>query len=236
MTMRDDLTFDLPGGGHVLFTTRAHGNMSSVGGVDHEHGHDNRERVRARLRLRGLLRGHQVHGTTVISIRTTADVPDFAADPGHSPARADGHVIAVAHVGAMALAADCLPVAIGGEGAVAMVHAGWRGLAAGVLEEGVWALRDLVGDRQLKAVIGPGAGACCYEVGPEVHAALAPQADTGRRGTIDLRAIARLRLEAIGVRDVGDVGVCTICDQRFFSHRREGTRAGRQAGIAWLSP
>lgn len=135
----------------------------------------------------------------------------------------------------MALAADCLPIAIGGEGAVAMVHAGWRGLAAGVLEEGVCALRDLAGDRELEAVIGPGAGPCCYEVGPEVRVALA-QADIGGRGRIDLKAIARARLLATGVRRVTDVGLCTICDTRFYSHRREGARAGRQAGVAWLSP
>ena len=113
-----------------------------------------------------------------------------------------------------------------------MLHAGWRGLAAGVLEEGVLALRSLGGDEQIAAVIGPGAGACCYEVGAEVHAAL-----TGgrRRASIDLRAIARRRLLAAGVSEVRDVDACTICDARFFSHRREGQRAGRQAGVAWLS-
>jgi len=83
------------------------------------------------------------------------------------------------------------------------------------------------------AVIGPGAGMCCYEVGAEVHAAL-----TGverEPGAIDLRAIARRRLLAAGVSQVREVHACTICDERFFSHRREGARAGRQAGVAWLS-
>ena len=132
----------------------------------------------------------------------------------------------------MVLTADCLPVALGSTRAVAMLHAGWRGLAAGVLEEGVLALRSLGGDEEIAAVIGPGAGACCYEVGAEVHAAL-----TGgrRRASIDLRAIARRRLLAAGVSEVRDVDACTICDARFFSHRREGQRAGRQAGVAWLS-
>ena len=133
----------------------------------------------------------------------------------------------------MVLSADCLPVAIGCAGAVAMIHAGWRGLAAGVLEEGVRAVLELGDGGELVAVVGPGAGACCYEVGPEVHHAFGGAHRDGRR--IDLRAIARERLLAAGVARVQDARVCTICDERFFSHRREGARAGRQAGVAWLS-
>ena len=129
------------------------------------------------------------------------------------------------------LAADCLPVALGDAGAVAMLHAGWRGLAAGVLESGVAALRELGGSERIVAVIGPGAGACCYEVGAEVHAAFGGAHRHGDR--IDLRAIARERLLAAGVAEVLDAAVCTICDERFFSHRREGARAGRQGGVAW---
>ena len=115
-----------------------------------------------------------------------------------------------------------------------MLHAGWRGLAAGVIEEGVRALRELGaaarsrGDR-------PGAGACCYEVGEEVHAAFGGAHRVGARaGTSTCRRRAE-RLLAAGVSDVRDVGLCTICDERFFSHRREGGLAGRQAGVAWLS-
>ena len=80
--------------------------------------------------------------------------------------------------------------------------------------------------------IGPGAGPCCYEVGNEVHLALGGEV---RRGRIDLAAIAERRLRAAGVAEVRSLGLCTICDARFFSHRREGERAGRQAGLAWLS-
>src|ERR1019366_4123464 len=156
------------------------------------------------------------------------------------PREADGQATALAGVGAMVLSADCLPVALASEGAVTMLHAGWRGLAAGVLEQGIEALRELDSgpasrdssrSGQIVAVVGPGAGACCYEVGPEVHAAFAGAHAHGRR--IDLRAIAHERLEAAGVAVVGDVAACTICDERFFSHRREGARARRQAGGAW---
>jgi polyphenol oxidase len=231
-TGSSELLFDLPGGGHALFTTRAHGNMSSVGGLQHEHGLRARERLRTQLGLRCLARRYQVHGTTVVRICGDSDIPAPDADAAQSPVEADGHATSIAGIGVMVLAADCLPVALGNEGAVAMVHAGWRGLAAGVLEEGVRALRELSGDGDIAAIVGPGAGPCCYEVGEEVHAAFAGAHRSERR--IDLKALARDRLHAAGVTDVQDVSVCTICDARFFSHRRESTRAGRQAGIAWL--
>ena len=117
--------------------------------------------------------------------------------------------------------------------AVAIVHAGWRGIAAGVLEAGVDAIRRLGGHGPIHAVAGPAAGACCYEVGPEVHEVFGHAHRHGRR--IDLRAIAHDRLLAAGAARVLDVEACTICDERFFSHRREGPRAGRQVGVAWLS-
>src|SRR5664280_1684057 len=109
---------------------------------------------------------------------------------------AGGQATGLAGVGAMVLSADCLPVALSQPSAVAMVHAGWRGLAAGVLEESVRALRELGGAGATVAVLGPCAGVCCYEVGQEVHAAFGGVHGAG--GRIDLRA-------------------------------------GRQAGVAWLS-
>jgi polyphenol oxidase len=227
------LLCELPGTGHALFTPRAHGNMSSVSGLDHEHGYDARECLRAQLGLRRLARGYQVHGTTVLRSRTDADIPAPDSATAQPPIEADGWATSVASIGAMVLTADCLPIALGGGGAVAMVHAGWRGLAAGVLEEGVRALRELGGEGDVAAIIGPGAGPCCYEVGEEVHAAFAGAHRSGRQ--IDLKALAGDRLRAAGVVEVRDVAVCTICDERFFSHRREGALAGRQAGVAWLS-
>jgi len=238
--------FDLPGGGRALFTTRACGNLSTLRGDDRERGGQARESLREALDLRRLCATRQVHGVEVQRVRA-GDLEDGRLITSD----ADGQVTALSGVGAMVLTADCLPVALGCDGAVAMLHAGWRGLAAGVLEAGVRALRDVGGRDRIVAVIGPGAGVCCYEVGPEVHAAFAEadrgaepgrgdEADRGggasRNGThIDLRAIARERLLGAGVAEVLDVPACTICDERFFSHRREGVRAGRQAGVAWLS-
>jgi len=222
----DGLSSELPGSGRVLFTARADGNVSSVRGDEAERGVDARERLRARIGVRRIARARQVHGAVVALVSDRDDPPTDVV------VEADGQATVLARFGVMVLTADCLPVALGSPRAVAMLHAGWRGMAAGVLERGVLALRELGGADEITAVIGPGAGACCYEVGAEVHAALT---GTSRRGPIDLRAIARRRLLAAGVADVGDVRACTICDRRFFSHRREGERAGRQAGVAWLS-
>jgi YfiH family protein len=219
---------ELPGAGHALFTPRAFGNLSTQRGDDHEHGRRLRDELCEELQLQWLCASRQVHGTTVQRVRS----PGAAA--GQPVAiDADGHATPRSGLGMMVLTADCLPVALGSEGAVAMVHAGWRGLAEGVLEEGVRALQELGGHDRLTAVIGPGAGACCYEVGPEVHAAFGDARPA--RGNIDLHAIAHERLLAAGVSEVRDLGLCTICDERWFSHRREGDRAGRQAGVAWLS-
>jgi YfiH family protein len=247
---RLDLRFELPSGAHALFTARAEGNLSTLRGPDHERGRRERERLREQLGLRRLCASRQVHGAAVQRVAALGGLP--AQSGGGEPLAidADGHATALPEVGVMVLTADCLPVILACEGAVAALHAGWRGLAGGVLEEGVRALRELRGAGEIAAVIGPGAGVCCYEVGEEVHAALEggagslrlpsqtplrPDLGARREGRkLDLPALARDRLEAAGVGRIEDVGVCTICDERLFSHRREGLRAGRQAGVAWL--
>ncbi|HMH47418.1 MAG TPA: polyphenol oxidase family protein, partial [Solirubrobacteraceae bacterium] len=243
----DALSFTLPGAAHVLFTTRAQGNLSTQSGDGHERGREARDRLCEGLGLSWLCVSRQVHGSEV---QRVGEIGGIAGEP--VAIDADGHATALAGVGMTVLAADCLPVALARDGAVAMLHAGWRGLAAGVLEQGVRALAEVDdrddagrgergggpgerdddgrGDRHggVVAVIGPGAGACCYEVGHEVHAAFGARSKTGLRRAarrIDLRAIARERLLEAGVAEVLDAQACTICDERFFSHRREGARA-----------
>jgi YfiH family protein len=230
--------YELPGGGRALFTDRSHGNLSSVGGDRAEHGLQAREELRQSLGVQRLIRGYQVHGTVVGRVFADGKRPGlenaFAGEDSTSqPAfQADGHALAAPGLAAMALSADCIPVVLGASGAVAALHAGWRGLAAGVLEEGVCALRQVGGQGEVTALVGPCAGACCYEVGEEVHVAFGGSHRSGK--LIDLRAIAHERLAAAGVAQVRDAAACTICDERFFSYRREGARAGRQAGIAWI--
>jgi YfiH family protein len=216
----EHLAIDLPGG-TALFTTRRGGvsegpyaslNLGLWTDDDAARVQDNRERVREQAGVERLAQGRQVHGTRVVV-------------DGQGIEEADGQATTAREVAAVVLVADCLPVALAGPDAVAMVHAGWRGLAAGVLEAGVEAAGAVC------AAIGPGIGPCCYEVGDDVRAVFG----TSQR-TLDLKAIARARLQAAGVSDVHDCGLCTSCDaERFFSHRRDRGVTGRQAGLAWRS-
>ena len=227
-------------GARVLFSTRRGGvsagpyaslNLGRLTADDGANVDANRERIAAAVGLprERFAYGRQVHGATV---RRAAEPPG-AARPA---AEEDGQAIALADVAALVFVADCLPVMLAGDGAVAALHCGWRGLAAGIVAEGVAALRELGAAGALSAALGPGARGCCYEVGEEVHAAFAgvPGARAGERN-LDLPAIARRRLGEAGVETVHDTGLCTICagDELFFSHRRDGGLTGRQAGIVW---
>lgn len=172
-----------------------------------------------------LAMGFQVHGNEV-------QRRDEDPEPADELLACDGQATHVEGVSCAVLTADCLPVALLCDGAIAMVHAGWRGIAGGVLEDGLRALRELGGRGAVTALIGPGAGPGCYEVGDDLRARFGT---TG--ATLDLKAIAAQRLHSDGVQAVHDVGLCTICTpgDLFFSHRRDGPATGRQAGLAWLS-
>jgi polyphenol oxidase len=242
----DHLGIDLPGG-HALFTTRRGGFSRgpyaslNVGRLTDDRP-DAVRRNRAQLEAQTGTRPayiRQVHGTFVRRITGTGDVGVAPLPDGDVElVEADGQATRLRGVAPLVMTADCVPIALAGPDAVAMLHAGWRGLAAGIVAEGVRARRDLGVDGRLEAAIGPGAGGCCYEVGEEVHAAFASHGDGVRHGSnIDLKAIARAELERAGVQTVHDVGLCTICSDEslFFSHRRDRGVTGRQAGIAWLS-
>jgi polyphenol oxidase len=178
---------------------------------------------------------YQVHGTDVRRITAATGARDRVDRP-----RADGQATNLPGVAMAALVADCLPIAVAGGGAAAMVHAGWRGLEGGVIAAGVKAVRELAtqgGEPELAAAIGPGAGPCCYEVGGEVHAAFAGYSGVRRGDNLDLKEIARRQLLAAGVSDVYDIALCTLCAPPglLYSHRRDGGVTGRQAGVAWLT-
>ena len=233
---------ELPGGS-VLFTTRRGGvsaapcdtlNLAVLTADDPASVSANRDRLAALTRIprARTLAGLQVHGDFVRRVR---ELPDPAAPLDE----ADGQATVLEGVAAVVLTADCLAVALVAREAVAILHAGWRGLAAGVLTEGVRALRELGAAGALHAAIGPAAGGCCYETGPEVHAAFASYGPGARRGdNADLKHVARRQLEDAGVSDVHDVGLCTLCapEGLFFSHRRDGERTGRQAGAVRRAP
>ncbi len=179
----------------------------------------------------------QVHGTRLIehsegssklrgSLRTKYD----RKEPRNGLPEADGHIVREPGLAPLVFVADCLPIALTGPGGLAMVHAGWRGLAGGIVIAAAKAV-EATG-----AAIGPGIGPCCYEVGGEVLEAFADLGDGIAQGRmLDLSELARRQLARAGVEQVQSAGLCTSCEaELFFSHRRDHGRTGRQAGIAWL--
>lgn len=192
---------------------------------------ENRRRLAAALGLapERVAIGRQVHGAE-LATHAGARGPTPFAEPSDEIATVDGHVVAEPGLAALVFVADCLPVALAGPGGVAMLHCGWRGLAAGILARGVEAVG--AGD----AAIGPGIGPCCYEVGGEVLGAFAGLGrGVAAGGMLDLAEVARRLLREAGVERVEAAGLCTSCEpERFFSHRRDGGRTGRQAGVAWI--
>lgn len=140
--------------------------------------------------------------------------------------------------------ADCVPIFLveSRVRAVAAIHAGWRGISAGIVEKTM----DLLGDRlggdpgQMKAYLGPSAGVCCYEVGEEVARLFDEEEIARRQGRIflDLKEANVRRLVRAGVPS-GNIQIspfCTVCDpQRFHSYRRDRERAGRMIGIISIS-
>lgn len=222
-----------PGPG-IAFTTGLAGDLSLSGG-DPAGAEANRAAVSDVLGIpRAWATARQVHGRGVVC----------AGTPGAEVPEADAVVVRQPDRPAAVLFADCVPIALSGTGVGAAVHAGWRGLCAGVIEAAVaTAEPPEPSPGGLSAWIGPCIGPCCFEVGPEVPERFAmthPDApdccERLRSGklTFDLRRAAAAVLEASGVRVAGDLDPpCTCCDARFFSHRRDGSRK-RQALVTWV--
>ena len=169
----------------------------------------------------------QVHGARAV-LAAQADGQEGDA----LVARSAGGVVAVG-----VRVADCVPVLVGSArtGDVAAIHAGWRGVVAGVVGEAVRLLE--AGDRgELVAAIGPCIGPCCFEVGREVGAQLGfVVREAGGKVFVDLRAAVRAQLAALGVTRVEDVAGCTKHEpERFYSFRRDGPSSGRM--LAAIAP
>ncbi len=188
----------------------------------------NRRRLDAALGIDpgAVLIGRQVHGGEILR-HERAQRPAPWQSPTPDPPEVDGHATSSVGLAPLVFVADCLPIALAGPDGVAMVHGGWRGLAAGIVGRGVAATAATA------AAIGPGIGPCCYEVGADVLAAFAPLGPGLAAGRmLDLKAVARRLLERAGVTAVADAGLCTRCNpELFFSHRGDGPATGRQAGI-----
>jgi polyphenol oxidase len=222
--------WEAPGPYRVAFSTREGGisegpyaslNLGLLTGDEPANVEENRRRLCAevggdpdRLAL-----NRQVHGTDV-----------RRAVAGARQEHADGLWTDEPGLPMLAMTADCLPIAIarretGARSALGILHVGWRGLAAGVIANGVAVLGGRVA-----AAIGPAIGPCCYDVGPEVAALFDTELVSG--GKLDLWAAAERALRTAGVEDVERVDVCTSCNPAlFFSHRRDDGVTGRQGVI-----
>jgi purine-nucleoside/S-methyl-5'-thioadenosine phosphorylase / adenosine deaminase len=177
--------------------------------------------------LERLALNYQVHSSRVLR-----------AAPAMRGEHADGLWTDEPGLPILAMSADCLPIVLARTGedepAVAVLHAGWRGLLEGIAAAGAQAL----GDGMLTAAIGPGIGPCCYEVGEEVAAPFSERFgdDVIRERRLDLWTSAERALRAAGVERVDRFDRCTACEpETFFSHRRDAGRTGRQGVIAYVA-
>lgn len=241
MTAPDPIELDLPGA-RVAFSTRNGGvsdgayrslNLGILTDDDPARVTDNRRRLAEAIGFgpEAVAMVWQVHGAELAEWTEPPHQGGYTF-PGAPLRQVDGHLTDLPDVGLLILGADCLPVALAGPGRVAMLHCGWRGLAAGIVERAVARFAE-----PPAAAIGPGIGRCCYEVGPEVLAAFEDLDGVASGRRLDLRGIARKRLEASGVSRIEDVDLCTSCRaDLFFSHRRDHGVTGRQGGIVWREP
>ena len=252
-----------PQGVHA-FTTLRHGAGASLAPFDHFNlgnryaadgdSWDTVEANRAELAERMALPSaphwlRQVHGTGVLRFSAPASRVATTAGAGTGAEStepvADASVTSVPGVVLAILTADCLPVAFtnGAGTEIGAAHAGWRGLANGILENTVAAMH--CPGEELIAWLGPAAGPQAYEVGAEVFDAFVSQDEQAAKGfvatrpghwRVDLYALARQRLARLGVTRVHGGDLCTISGpQRFYSHRRDA-RTGRMATLIWMQP
>lgn len=244
MTEIDLVDWGAPGPYRVAFSTRrggvSEGAFSSLNlGILTED--DPASVVKNRTRLcdavgadpDGATMAWQRHGSTV-----TEAQPRGIVTPGTVYDHCDGLWSDEPGRAMLLLTADCIPIALAreseGSPAVGILHAGWRGLLAGLVANGVRA----VGGQGIAAAIGPSIGPCCYEVGEEVSTPFreAFGEDVVRDGKLDLWTAAERALRAAGCVRVDRFDMCTSCDaERFFSHRRDHGKTGRQGVIAYVA-
>jgi polyphenol oxidase len=231
------LEAELPGS-RAAFSTRVGGvseapyaglNIAILTGDDPDRVRENRGRLATALGrdAGGVVMGRQVHGA-VLKRHEQRQEPRVYADAVRSPDEVDAHATADPALTPLVMVADCLPVALWGPGGVAMAHCGWRGLAGGIVTEAARAVDATA------VAIGPGIGPCCYEVGEEVLSRFEHLDGVATGRMLDLTAVATRLLGEAGVEQVEPSGLCTSCNpELFYSHRRDGERTGRQAGLVW---
>ena len=223
-------------GCQVAFTTRVGGvsegpyaslNLGRKSGDDPERADENRriacDAIGADVEKLAL--NFQVHSARVLR-----------AAPALRGEHADGLWTDEPGLPILAMSADCLPIVLAriGKPGVAVLHAGWRGLLAGIAAAGT----AVLGGDDLVAAVGPAIGPCCYEVGEEVAAPFRERFgdDVVQESRLDLWTSAERALRAAGVERVDRFDRCTACEpESFFSHRRDAGITGRQGVIAYVT-
>ncbi len=200
---------------------------------------ENRRRITEALGVPAFATGEQVHGSNLVHVGPRRAGAGFE-DPQGAVPRADALAVRRRATPIAVLVADCMPIALGSprERLLVVAHAGWRGVAAGILARAIGAFER---PSEVRAAVGPAIGPCHYEVGDDVAAAVSAGSGVGAvnerrsgRRLLDLPATAARVFRAAGVRRVEVSGLCTAChDDRFFSHRRDGP-TGRQAVVAMV--
>jgi YfiH family protein len=230
------IRWDAPGPYVVAFSTRRGGvssgpyealNIGLMTPDDPDNVAENRRRLCAEVGADAerLTINRQVHGARV-----------NRAEAGRRADDGDGLWTDEPEVPMLAVTADCLPIALArtnGPPALAILHVGRLGLLAGILEAGVAAI-----GRRAAAVIGPGIGPCCYEVGDDIRASYRDRFGAGVvvGRNIDLWSAAERALHAAGVASVERTDTCTSCNAAdYFSHRRDAGVTGRQGVIAYIA-
>jgi YfiH family protein len=235
--------WDAPGPYRVAFSTRRGGvsegpfeslNLGILTADEPDRVVENRRRLCAAIDAdpASATMAWQVHGAEV-----TEAEPRGIVTPGTIFARCDGLWTDRPGQAMVLLTADCLPIALAranGAPGLAVLHVGWKGLLAGIVEAGVRAL----GDCAVEAAIGPGIGVCCYEVGDEVagpyRERFGQEVLSGRN--LDLAGAAERALRSAGVEHVERRNLCTSCEpELFFSHRRDRGLTGRQGVVAAIA-
>jgi len=232
--------FELPlPGARAVFSTRRGGvsegpyeslNLGILTDDDPGRVMENRRRMAraARVAPERVGMGWQVHGSDLLEW----DAPpsggrSYTERRGKLLPQVDGHLTLEPDLALLVMVADCYPVALSDGARTAMLHCGWRPLAGGILER---AIERFEGTPE--AAVGPGIGACCYEVGAEVLEAFEDLDGVASGRMLDLRAVISRKLAAAGVSQVEHLDHCTSCrPDLYFSHRRDGGVTGRQAGL-----
>lgn len=237
----------VPGRVRALVTTRAGGvseppyesfNLGLHVGDAAERVYRNRRRLLAMTGVDRVQWLDQEHGRRVLAASSST--------MANGPLTADASWTAERDLGLAVLVADCVPVLLANVDAslVAVAHCGWRGTVAGVVEATVDALPE--SPDRLVAWLGPGVCGNCYEVGSDVRDALGADEREGvmveqesacqdvRKWRMDLPALIVARLRLCGLERIVPSSLCTICDKRFYSYRRDG-HTGRFAALIWLA-